>query len=365
MKLAYPYIRFSSDIQSHGDSARRQKQLVTNWANQHPDYRLSETAYTDEGLSAYHGKHASAELGRLMSDIENGTIRPSDCILIESLDRLSREDIQTASERLKAIQVKGVDVVTLNDETHYTVASLNDSFTLIKQILISQRAHEESEAKSKRMLQVWAEKRREAEKSGRVITRMCPQWLKANKDGTGFDVIHEHVETLNIMFQLRVQGLGFTRITQILNETGRLTFRDNLPNKWQQSRVQQLISSRAVIGYHIKSRKSRVKEPEVPDYYPVVIPLELFQAAQLRRESRFGRKPSNPRPGNIHLFKSVMKCACCGSATVLNSVTDTNYGYYTCSFKRTGRCTAINVKRQIVDDSLVQGLLYNLDRFTV
>ncbi len=364
MKKAHAYIRFSSDIQAHGDSMRRQKQLVSKWLEQHPDYHLVST-YQDTGVSAYHGKHAdTGELGKLLQDIQNGAIQPPDAILIESLDRLSRENIEAATERLRSILRSGLHVFTLSDGKEYTPDSLNNAMDLIMAILIATRAHEESEAKSKRMREVWSAKRRAAVESGKVLTKMCPKWLCVNSDRTGFTIVPEHVETLNLMFQMRVAGKGFAAIAQELNQMGRVTFKGS-KGVWNQSTVQQLISNRAVIGYHAKNRKSAVKEPEVPDYYPVVVPLDVFQAAQLRKEQRFGRKPSNPRPDNIHLFKGTMKCRHCGGAIVLNSVCDTNRGYYTCSLKRLGRCTSRNVKREIVDDSLVKGLLYHLDRLTL
>ena len=69
---------------------------------------------------------------------------PGTVLLVESLDRLSREKIGEATERLKYILKSGVDVITLSDSTHYSEESLDDPYALIKAILISQRANEES-----------------------------------------------------------------------------------------------------------------------------------------------------------------------------------------------------------------------------
>jgi len=94
MNTAYAYIRFSSEKQSTGDSVRRQQALIDSWVKNNPDYILSQKIYKDEGLSAFTGKHAAGDLGRLMQDIIKGAITAGDVILIESLDRLSKRTSQ-------------------------------------------------------------------------------------------------------------------------------------------------------------------------------------------------------------------------------------------------------------------------------
>lgn len=76
-------------------------------------------------------------------------------LLVESLDRLSREKVGEAIERLKLILNHGIDVITLCDNTVYNIDSLNDPYSLIKAILIAQRANEESEIKSSRVKLSW------------------------------------------------------------------------------------------------------------------------------------------------------------------------------------------------------------------
>lgn len=79
-------------------------------------------------------------------------------MLVESLDRLSREKVGEAIERLKLILNHGIDVITLCDNTVYNIDSLNEPYSLIKAILIAQRANEESEIKSSRVKLSWKKK---------------------------------------------------------------------------------------------------------------------------------------------------------------------------------------------------------------
>lgn len=364
MRTAYAYIRFSSEKQSAGDSVRRQQSLIDSWVKNNPDYMLSQKTYKDEGLSAFTGKHAAGDLGRLMNDISNGSITAGDVILIESLDRLSRENISTATDRLKAILIHGVNVVTLTDQKQYNPESLNSPMDLIMSILTAQRAHEESQSKSKRMREVWAKKRTEAEESGKVITKSCPRWLTVNSDRTGFEPIPEHVESIRLMFEMRLSGKGFAGIAQALNESGRLTLTGRSKG-WNQSSVQQLLSNKALIGYKIPSRKAVVNYIEIPDYFPSVIPLEQFQQVQLIGADKQGQRAANDRPMNVNLFRGVMKCAECGATVIVSGVDDKRAGYYSCSFRRLGRCnTSKPMNRGMVDEALIKGLLYSLDRLT-
>ncbi len=160
MRRAISYIRFSSERQLKGDSVRRQSKLVTDWLDKNPEFYLdSSLSFKDLGKSAFSGKHLKGGLGDFLTAIEKGLVKAGDTLLIESLDRLSRQDIDIASELLRRILRAGVDVVTLSDGEHYTRESLKDPLALIKSILIMQRAHEESLRKSERVQAAWNRKK--------------------------------------------------------------------------------------------------------------------------------------------------------------------------------------------------------------
>jgi len=59
--------------------------------------RVSETAFADRGVSAFHGKHReNGALGRLLKHVQ-----PGEVLLIEDCDRWSREDPLDALTRLR------------------------------------------------------------------------------------------------------------------------------------------------------------------------------------------------------------------------------------------------------------------------
>src|SRR5262245_27229953 len=98
-KRAFSYIRFSKPEQLKGDSLRRQLEwgvgicTTKGWA-------LDEILYLrDLGKSAFRGANAATgKLGAFLEAIKSGDVKRGDVLLLESLDRLSREDIDPAWE---------------------------------------------------------------------------------------------------------------------------------------------------------------------------------------------------------------------------------------------------------------------------
>ncbi|MDZ8759649.1 recombinase family protein [Escherichia coli] len=92
MKRVISYIRFSSEKQAKGDSLRRQSKMVTDWLKAHPEYYLDQDlSFRDLGVSGFTGKHLKGGLGDFLTAIEKGLVKAGDTLLIESLDRLSRQ----------------------------------------------------------------------------------------------------------------------------------------------------------------------------------------------------------------------------------------------------------------------------------
>ena len=100
----------------------------------------------DLGLSAYDGTNVEkGALGAFLQAIKDGAIPRDSYLLIESLDRLSREDPQDAQELFRKIIKAGITIVTLADKMEYSSKTLRkDPFKLLMSILIMIRAHEES-----------------------------------------------------------------------------------------------------------------------------------------------------------------------------------------------------------------------------
>src|SRR5262245_55762354 len=116
--IAFSYIRFSTPEQLKGDSLRRQTALAQEWC-QRNNARLDEsTTFRDLGHSAFTGKHTENPdrhaLAKFLQWVEDGRVPAGSFLVIENLDRLSREEIVLATHLLTGILKAGVNVVQLS-----------------------------------------------------------------------------------------------------------------------------------------------------------------------------------------------------------------------------------------------------------
>jgi len=181
---AFSYIRFSTPEQENGDSLRRQTEASEQYAKAHSLVLDDSLRLTDRGLSAYRGVHKTkGALGEFLQLVEQGKVPKGSVLLVESLDRLSREQVLDALTQFTGIIGAGVKVVTLADNMEYDRESVNANFgQLLMSLVIMARAYEESATKSKRLKAAWAEKREQATNGHRKLTGRCPAWLRLSED---------------------------------------------------------------------------------------------------------------------------------------------------------------------------------------
>src|SRR5262249_29374822 len=93
--LAYQYLRYSDDSQADGDSVRRQNEARDSWLREHPHVRLDTSMkFEDRGVSAFRDKLLSdpnSGLSDFFSKVHTGRICKGSYLLVENLDRLSRQ----------------------------------------------------------------------------------------------------------------------------------------------------------------------------------------------------------------------------------------------------------------------------------
>src|SRR5690242_19399033 len=119
METAYSYIRWSDVRQSDGDSHKRQVTLREGWLAAHPTVQLDTSLkLVDKGVGAFRGLHRSDKncLGQFVKQVEAGRVKSGSFLLVENLDRLSREEVHDALELLLKLVRLGVVVVQLSPE---------------------------------------------------------------------------------------------------------------------------------------------------------------------------------------------------------------------------------------------------------
>jgi DNA invertase Pin-like site-specific DNA recombinase len=271
MKTAFSYLRFSDKKQAKGDSRRRQLEwgpavcAAKGWALD-DSLRLQ-----DLGVSAFRGRNAATgALAAFLRAVRAGKVRPGDVLLVESLDRLSREDIDPAWELFRSILKSGVEIYTREPERHYIPADLNSFGTRIEVQAYMLRAYNESATKSMRGRSYWEALRAKlADK--RPIHKLVPAWLRLSADRRQIEVIPEAAKAIKLIYRWAAQGLGLNPITARLNREGIPPIGNNTRRKvfkdtWRRSYVAKILADRAVLGeFQPHIMKEVPVDPEDPN----------------------------------------------------------------------------------------------------
>lgn len=317
---AYSYLRFSSPDQIRGHSLQRQSEASQLYAQAHGLELDESLKLTDLGVSAFRGKNwQEGALGKFIEAIDSGLVPRGSYLLVENLDRLSRDTINVALKRFMDILEREVHVVTLHDSKVFTKESLSNLPDLVLSVMSMHRAHEESLIKSKRLSAVWSEKKKRARESGLALTPRVPAWLKLNKTTNKIEPIEERVAIIKRIFELTIDGIGKRKIAQILNQEGIPTF--GRSKEWHDSYIQKIVSNEAVIGIYqpykeqyTEGKSQRVHDGEpIENYFPIVIDPATFYRA---RASQSARMISGGRKGIAftNLFTGFVYCGVCGSS---------------------------------------------------
>jgi hypothetical protein len=113
---AYSYTRFSTPEQGAGDSLRRQTAAAREYAAKCGLNLDEELTFHDPGMSAYRGRNAEAgALGTILEAVRARIIGPGSYLLVESLDRVSRQTVRLAVRTMEDIVAAGVKLVDLSD----------------------------------------------------------------------------------------------------------------------------------------------------------------------------------------------------------------------------------------------------------
>ena len=216
MTKAYSYLRCSTPEQLRGDSFRRQAEASVRYAAENGLQLDNTLDLNDGGISAFRGANRDAGLGRFLRAVESGIVPQGSYLLVESLDRLSRQTARKALRTLEEIVEAGITVVTLSDRAVYTLEAIdNDPLALMRALLVMMRAHEESSLKSVRVTRAWAAKRDRARKSGQAMTKRCPGWLEI-RDGR-YVAIPARAKIVRWLFAQAIAGRGKRALAAELN----------------------------------------------------------------------------------------------------------------------------------------------------
>jgi DNA invertase Pin-like site-specific DNA recombinase len=356
MENVYLYIRYSHEKQEKGSSEDRQMDLARAYCPTLINDK--EHIYFDKGKSAYKGEHLEdgGELKRFHDDVKSGKIRPGSTLLVEDLDRLSRADMWKASDFLRELTGAGITVVTLRDRKEYKgTLTVSDAITsLIKQEL----AHDESRKKGGRVAKSYLD-RYAAARAGKRVQVLLPSWLEWVGEDVPYKEKEPEASTVRSIFTMAAKGWSYAMICKDLNQRGVPTFRGKPGALWITASVSAIIKGRAAIGEYAPNDGL----PPIPGYFPAVVTLAEFDAAQGARALRKGTGVTSYNEAKFNVWSKVAVCARCKRPFHCvekgRSAPQGREGYYylVCSGKFGGKCDAKNIPAKRSEEAFVEVLM--------
>lgn len=324
MRIAYSYLRFSTPEQLEGDSIRRQSAKTRAWCEKRGIPLDTTLTFQDLGRSAFTGSHVNeGALGTFFDLVKNGTVKPGSYLVIESLDRFSRENPMIAAGRLFELVKAGITVVTVDDGQEYSPENLGggDIAPMLLLVVKLTQAHIESAKKSDRVGEAWRKKKEVARIEMRPITRRCPGWLYI--ENGQFKRNEERVAIVQRIFEETIAGYGRREIARRLTQEGISPFRAGERNGksqpgWQTSSIAKIVQDRMVLGEyqpHSGTHRTKNRKPDGPpilNYYPQIIDHETYWRAQDALKDRRQQTAGRRGMGGAHILRGLAKCAVCG-----------------------------------------------------
>ncbi len=283
--VAFSYVRFSSRKQREGDSERRQTELAKAYCRRR-GWTLSDKTYEDLGVSAFRGKNALVgNLGEFLRAVKSGTVPTGTVLIVESLDRITRQGIDEGYDLIKRILKAGILLVTLTPEREFDVSATKSlSKGALEIQLILERAAEESERKSERIYAAWEGRREKARRGEDVLVAgTLPAWVE-ERNGK-LRLIPKRAKVVKRLFQLAANGYGRHRIAQALKAEGIPPFGGQ--DKWPSGTIGFILTDRRVLGeYQPRKRNRQLDGEPIPNYYPPAVTEQEWLAARAGMNQR-------------------------------------------------------------------------------
>ena len=335
VKLAFSYRRFSSRHQGDGSSLARQLEMAQDVCNAN-GWQFVDLP-PDSGVSAFKVEGNNGELaanmhrgnlGAFLEQVRGGHIKRGSVLIIEKLDRFSRNYYDIVFPVWLNLLQSGVEIYSCVSNTHYTLDTIRKNPMLAGMALIEMaNANEYSSGMSKRINKAFSLRLAECAKGKAMnLGGWQPRWVDFHgaKGHAGGFSLNAHADTLRRIATEYIGGASMGTIAKGL-------IRDQVPTlmggRWNQGTIANLLKHETLVGH------KTIKGVRLERYYPAVISDAQYQQLLAKLADNLNRKGGNPVSDYVaNLFRNRCKCAKCG-ATVT-----TNHVVYSCKGLRTAEC---------------------------
>lgn len=320
------YRRWSTLEQGNKDRSSDDRQIAnTNAFLRELGWTFTET-HVDAGRSAFTGANLTkGELGKLTTRLLTGALDPSETlIVVEELDRLSRQPPGTMTAWMQPLLMAGVTFAVTNTRTIVDEAKMNDFGSFVALMSQAFSAYEFSRKQRDRGNGSWS-KRRKAAGEGRNIARhRCRGWLKWDSALNNYVELPDRAWLVREMFRLRLEKrMGKGDLAKLFNSLAGADDRYRAfsssrvqPKHWTASAIARIIHDPAVTGFiqyynNPRGAEQRIAVGDPVKVYPEIVSQETFALAnenrltnQLKAKGR-GRSVSN-------ILGPLARCGACG-----------------------------------------------------
>ena len=319
------YCRVSSGKDAMLHSLEAQVSYYSGLIQNHSGWEYAGV-YADEARTGT--KDTRENFVRLLADCRAGKI---DMVLTKSISRFARNTV-TLLETVRELKQIGVDVYFEEQNIH----SLSTDGELMLTVLASY-AQEESRSASEN--QKWRIKKNFEE--GKPLSSTLLGYR--NVDGR-FEIVPEEAETVRMIFDWYLEGMGATAIRDRLNAMG---IKTRLGNRWSRSPILKLLRNYAYTGNLLLQRTYRenhitkkcIKNTgEKPMYHAenthkAIIDMDTFNQVQeemKRRAEHFKHKEGTEM--KTYPFTGLVQCGRCGKNYIRSGAPA--YRTWTCRTRR-------------------------------
>lgn len=301
---ALPYIRFSTPKQERGASRERQHELTMGM--------IATRGWTpgppieDLGRSAWKGEHIrTGALGRFSEKVRCGDIPPGTILVVEKIDRLSRQGFDVLNDWMREMIGHGLLIATVEDGKVYDADNLRDLGSYINRLLKAEGAFEYVSTMRARVID-----RIRRNQTERAITKLPtsaihPRWLTYNASGE-LEPIASRVRTIRVIYELSAEGMGVASIAKTLNAD--LSHPCWTSARWLPTTIRHLLNHPSVDGTYQPMEFGKPFGDPIA-FYPPILDNELIARARAARKGR--SRSGGPTSDFVNPFQGLTRCEGC------------------------------------------------------
>lgn len=338
-RRAYPYGRESKGHQAEGDGPQRQQDWSEFVCQREGWYLDDSYHFFDMGRSGFYGEHLGpkGELTRFLNMVRSKEIPAGSVLILENLDRLSRQEVDLAYDVFRELIKAGIWICTKVPERVYKRESVS-LMDLMEPLWLFYLAHQESLKKSDR-IRHYRESQRAASRKGVKRDGKLPPWVgRDEKTGDYFVREDRKRSILKAVELVTTGGLGVGRAVRWLQ-----AHKDEYPPwghgkwkgqpvepRWRDHTLADILKNRTLVGEYspTSGRKDDKKPvgPPIPGYYPALLTEDqwsVLQAAmRLRQKSETRGAQGRPGERETNLYTGLVFEARTRSPMCVQTVTE-------------------------------------------